>query len=70
MKGLDATKRQFIFNSYTTRIANNLKDEIDSLGAIPVSQVEGAREQIMTVIRVLQSDGDIQIDFANEQRLI
>ncbi|UJF18030.1 flagellar motor switch protein FliG [Vibrio sp. SS-MA-C1-2] len=70
LKGIDDTRRNFIFNTYPTRTANALKEQIDMLGAVTVSVVEEARKDILEIVRDMQADGQIKIDFTNEQRLL
>ncbi len=69
MKGLSEENRAFIFNSMPNRLATQLKENIQRTGAVPVSQVEGARKEILDIVRRLQGEGTIQLSISNEQRL-
>lgn len=69
MKGLSEDNRQFIFNSLPNRLATQLREGIERSGAVPVSQVEGARKEILDIVRRLQNEGAIQLSLSNEMRL-
>lgn len=69
MKGLPEDNRQFIFNSLPNRLATQLREGIERSGAVPVSQVEGARKEILDIVRRLQNEGAIQLSLSNEMRL-
>ncbi len=69
MKGLPEENRAFIFNTMPNRLATQLKENIQRIGAVPVSQVEGARKEILDIVRRLQGEGTIQLSISNEIRL-
>ncbi len=69
MKGLPEENRVFIFNSMPNRLATQLKENIQRIGAVPVSQVEGSRKEILDIVRRLQAEGTIQLSISDEQRL-
>ncbi len=69
MKGLPDESRAFIFNSMPNRLATQLKENIQRIGAVPISQVESARKEILEIVRRVQSQGDIQLSISNEARL-
>lgn len=69
MKGLNEDNRGFILNSMPNRLALQLKETIEQLGAVPLSQVEAARTEILTIVRRLHTDGKIQLSFSSEARL-
>jgi flagellar motor switch protein FliG len=45
----------------SSRGAELLKDDIDSLGPVRIKEVEGAQQQIITVVRALESEGAISL---------
>lgn len=51
-----------IFKNQSTRAAEALREEINLLGAVKVSQVEEAKRNIVTVIRKLEREGKISIE--------
>ncbi|WP_417869418.1 FliG C-terminal domain-containing protein [Vibrio furnissii] len=69
MKGLPDENRQVIFSTMPTRLATQLRENIERSGAVPVSQVEGARKEILEIVRRLQKEGTIQLSLSNELRL-
>ncbi len=69
MKGLNEDNRAFIINSMPSRLATQLKENIEQIGAVPVSQVQGVRNEILDIVRRLHTDGKIQLSFSSEARL-
>jgi flagellar motor switch protein FliG len=45
----------------SSRGAELLKDDIESLGPVRIKEVEGAQQQIITVVRQLESEGAISL---------
>jgi flagellar motor switch protein FliG len=39
------------------------------IGAVPVSQVEQARKEVIDIVKQMQSEEIIKLNFANEPRL-
>ncbi len=70
LKGASEDSRNYIFNTLTSRMANNLKDDMASLGAIPQSRVMQARNEVIDFVKKLHKDGEINLDFTNEASLI
>ncbi|MFV0575316.1 MAG: FliG C-terminal domain-containing protein [Vibrio sp.] len=69
LKGMPQENRLIIINSLPSRLSLQLKETIESVGAVPVSQVEIARKEILDEVRLLQSEGKIKLSFSNELRL-
>ncbi|HWE56922.1 MAG TPA: flagellar motor switch protein FliG [Acidimicrobiales bacterium] len=56
--GGEEIRRRFISNM-SERAADDLKEEIESLGPVRVSQVESAQSAIVKIVRDLESSGEI-----------
>ncbi len=50
-----------IRRSMPQRMAKALEDDIQSRGALPLSRVESARNEILTIVRELSESGEIQL---------
>ncbi|MGR5095567.1 FliG C-terminal domain-containing protein [Vibrio maritimus] len=69
LKGTNKECRLYIINSMPQRVSTELKENLVRIGAVPVSQVEQARKEIIDIVKELQAEGQIKLNFANEPRL-
>jgi flagellar motor switch protein FliG len=58
LKGADEALREKLFGCMSTRAAANLKDEMEALGPVRLTEVQEAQKQIINIARKL-SDGTI-----------
>jgi flagellar motor switch protein FliG len=61
LKGATDDVREKIFSNMSTRAATTLKEDLEILGPMKVSIVEGAQQKVVSVIRRLEEEGEIVI---------
>ena len=59
LKGADEALREKLFGCMSTRAAANLKDEMEALGPVRLTEVQEAQKQIINIARKLSDDGTI-----------
>ena len=59
MKGADAQLQEKLLSCMSTRAAANLRDEMEALGPVRLTEVQEAQRQIINVARKLSDDGTI-----------
>ncbi|MGL4858942.1 MAG: flagellar motor switch protein FliG [Enterobacteriaceae bacterium] len=69
LKGTEPVLRQAIYNVLPRRQAQLLQSMTNRLGPVPVSRIEQVRKEIMTLVRELAEEGDIQVQLFTEQTL-
>ncbi len=66
LKGLPTLRLESIFECMSKRAAHFLKDEMEALGSVRVSQVRKAREEMIAVARGLEEEELIELTLGNE----
>ena len=59
LKGADEVLREKLFSCMSTRAAANVKDEMEALGPVRLTEVQEAQKQIIAVARKMSDDGTI-----------
>lgn len=59
LKGADELLREKLFACMSTRAAANIKDEMEALGPVRLTEVQEAQKQIINVARKMSDDGSI-----------
>lgn len=59
LKGADEVLREKLFGCMSTRAAGNIKDEMEALGPVRLTDVQEAQKQIISVARKMSDDGTI-----------
>ena len=59
MKGADQTLQDKLLGCMSTRAAANIRDEMEALGPVRLTEVQEAQKQIINVARKLSDDGTI-----------
>jgi flagellar motor switch protein FliG len=59
LKGADEALREKLFGCMSTRAASNIKDEMEALGPVRLTDVQEAQKQIIDVARRLSDEGTI-----------
>ena len=59
LKGADAVLREKLFGCMSTRAADKIKDEMEALGPIRLTEVQEAQKQIIDIARKMSDDGTI-----------
>jgi flagellar motor switch protein FliG len=61
LKGTSEQLKEHLFASMSQRGAEMLKEDIDALGPVKIREVEGAQQQIIAVVRQLDSEGIVSL---------
>lgn len=67
LKGTEPVLRQSIYNAMPKRQVQQLQSITSRLGPMPISRIEQVRKEIMTTVRQLAEEGEIQIQLFAEQ---
>ncbi|MEM9826941.1 MAG: flagellar motor switch protein FliG [Planctomycetota bacterium] len=59
LKGASQTLQEKVLRNMSTRAAENLREEMDYLGSVRVSEVESVQQKIVDVVRALEDTGEI-----------
>lgn len=70
LKGASEEIRQKIMSNLSQRAADNLREEMEYLGTVKLSDVEAMQQQIVDVIRRLEDSGEIQVATGDGEQLI
>ncbi|MGL5328092.1 MAG: flagellar motor switch protein FliG [Peptostreptococcaceae bacterium] len=70
LKGANQDVSEVIFRNQSSRASQALKEEIDLLGAIKLSEVEEAKHNIVKIIRRLDQDGVISLVRGDEDEFV
>jgi flagellar motor switch protein FliG len=61
LKGASEELKQVVLSNMSSRAAQLLKEEMEYLGAVRVSEVEGVQQQVVDIIRRLEDAGEITV---------
>ncbi len=61
LKGTSEQLKEHFLQTMSSRGAELLKDDIESLGPVRIKEVEGAQQQIINVVRQLETEGAISL---------
>jgi flagellar motor switch protein FliG len=67
LKGADDEIAEKIFKNMSKRAAELMKDDLDAMGPVKLSDVEGAQKEILTVARRLAESGEISLGGSGEE---
>lgn len=67
LKGASETLKQKVLGNLSQRAAELLKQEMEYLGPVRLSNVEQAQQQIVDVVRKLEDTGEITVNAGDEQ---
>ncbi|MEQ1947283.1 MAG: flagellar motor switch protein FliG [Bryobacteraceae bacterium] len=71
LKGTNEKMREHMLQAMSQRGADMLREDMDALGPIKIKEVEGAQQQIIAVVRQLESEGVISLKgTAGEQYVV
>jgi len=59
LKGASQTLQEKVLKNMSSRAADNLREEMDFLGSVRVSEVEGIQQKIVDIVRHLEDTGEI-----------
>lgn len=69
LKGADESLREKIFKNMSKRAAELMRDDLESMGPVKVSDVEGAQKEILTIARRMADAGEIVLGGKGEEML-
>lgn len=61
LKGVSEELKEKILGNMSQRAADMLREEIDFLGAVRVSEVESVQQQIVDIVRTLEDSGEVTL---------
>jgi flagellar motor switch protein FliG len=61
LKGTSEQLRSHILGCMSQRGGEMLKEDMEALGPVKIKDVEGAQQQIITIIRDLESEGVVSL---------
>jgi flagellar motor switch protein FliG len=61
LKGATEEMREKIFKNMSSRAAEMMREDLESKGPVKLSEVEGQQKEILTIVRRLADEGQIQI---------
>ncbi|MCC9608461.1 flagellar motor switch protein FliG [Blastopirellula sp. JC732] len=67
LKGASQELRDKVVGNMSKRAADMLLEEMDFLGAVKVSEVEGVQQQIVDIVRRLEDAGEISLSAGDEE---
>ncbi|MDR1260366.1 MAG: flagellar motor switch protein FliG [Oscillospiraceae bacterium] len=70
IKGASEEIVEFIYANVSQRLAEEIREEISYMTRVRLSDVEGAQQRIVQVVRTLSRDGEIEIDKSGKDELI
>jgi flagellar motor switch protein FliG len=70
MKTASAALKERIFGALSKRAAENLRDEIQMLGAAKIKDVESAQDRIIQGVRQLEEAGEVVLDPEGAEALV
>ena len=71
LKGTSEQMKNHMLQAMSQRGAEMLREDMDSLGPIKIKEVEGAQQQIIAVVRQLETEGVISLKgTAGEQYVV
>jgi flagellar motor switch protein FliG len=59
-----------LMNNLSQRARDNMKEEMEMMGARPLSEIEEAQKRILQQVRALEEKGDIRINRGNQEALV
>ena len=59
LKGASQSLQEKVLRNMSSRAADNLREEMDYLGSVKVSEVEGVQQGIVDIVRALEDGGEI-----------
>ncbi len=61
IKGADEQLKEKIFKNMSSRAAEMLRDDLEAMGPVRISEVEAAQKEILTIARRLSDAGEIML---------
>lgn len=69
LKACDEDMKEKIFKNMSKRAAELMRDDLDAMGPVKLSEVEGAQKEILTVARRMADAGEIMLGGSGEEMI-
>ena len=70
LKGTSDQLREHVFSTMSGRATEMMKEEIEALGPVKIREVEAAQQQIIAIVRQLESEGTISLKGAGGEQYV
>lgn len=70
MKSANANLQEALLGSVSKRAAESLREEMEMLGPVRLKEVEAAQDNIIQIVRRLEEEGEITLDFSGENSMV
>ena len=70
LKGTSDRLRSHFFNGMSQRGSEMLKEEMESMGPVKIKDVESSQQQIIAMVRQLESEGVINLKGAGAEQYV
>jgi len=70
LKGADEELREKILGNMSKRAAELLRDDMETMGPVRLSEVEGAQKEILVIAKNLAESGDIMLGGAGAEQML
>ena len=70
LKGASKELMELILKSMSKRAADSLKEELENLGPVKVKIVEGARDKIVTLVRQMETSGQLILEDGEDEPML
>jgi flagellar motor switch protein FliG len=67
LKGGSQTLQEKVLRNMSTRAAENLREEMDFLGSVRISEVESSQQKIVDIVRTLEDSGELSRPTGEEE---
>jgi len=67
LKGSDDEIKEKIFANMSKRAAELMRDDLEAMGPVKLSEVESAQKEVLTVARRMADTGEISLGTAGEE---
>jgi flagellar motor switch protein FliG len=61
LKGTSEQLKEHFLKAMSQRGAEMLREDMDAMGAVKIKEVEGAQQQIIAIVRQLESEGTVSL---------
>jgi len=67
LKGASSELKEKVFGNMSQRAGEMLKEELEFLGAVKLSVVEGKQQEIVDIVRRLEDSGELELNASGEE---
>lgn len=70
MKSANSNLQEALLGSVSKRAAESIREEMEMLGPVRLKEVEAAQDRIIQIVRRLEEEGEITLDFSGENQVL